>query len=109
MFLFWVGNRIISLPLISLDLVFDLGDQERGGGGGGEGRGGRLGHQTCYFDPLRSPGKPPLWWTSSITKIRGFLTDVIVVGFLVVTQDLVILCWDLHNYKSYDNKILRFK
>jgi hypothetical protein len=28
----------------------------------------------------------------------------IMVGYLVVTQDLVILYWDLHNYKSCDNK-----
>jgi hypothetical protein len=62
--------------------------------------GGRLGYQTCYFDSLRSPGKPPLWWTSSITKTGGFLTKVKVVGFSIVMQDLVIFCWDLHNYKS---------
>jgi len=66
--------------------------------------GGRLGYQTCYFNPLRSPGKPPLWWTSFITKTRGFLTNVTVVEFPVVTQDLMILCWVLHNYKSCTNK-----
>jgi len=65
--------------------------------------GSKLGYQTCYFDPLRSPGKPPLWWTSSITKMVGFLTKVTMVGFTIVTQELVILCWDLHNYKSSDN------
>jgi hypothetical protein len=34
--------------------------------------------------------------------MRGFLNKVTMVGFLIVTQDLVILCWDLHNYKSCD-------
>jgi hypothetical protein len=64
-----------------------------------------LGYNTCYFDPLRSPGKPPLWWTSSITKTWGSLTKVTVVGFPVVMQDLVILCWALHNNKFCDNII----
>jgi len=65
-----------------------------------------IGYNTCYFDPLRSPGKPPLWWTPSITKTWGSLTNVTVVGYHVVTQDLIILCWALCNYNSYDNKTI---
>jgi hypothetical protein len=63
----------------------------------------RLGYYTCYFDPLRSPGKPPLWWTSFITKMREVLTKVTVVGSSIVMQDLGYLWWDLHKYKSCDN------
>jgi hypothetical protein len=70
--------------------------------------GGRLGYYTCYFDPLRSPGKPPLWWTSSITKTREFLTKVTVVGSSVVTQDLGTCVGALHKYKSYDNILAPF-
>ena len=48
--------------------------------------GSRLGYFTCYFYPLRSPGKPSLWWTSFITKTREFLTKVTMVGFSIVTR-----------------------
>jgi hypothetical protein len=32
---------------------------------------------------------------------------VIVVGFPIVTQDLVVLCWDLHNYNSCDKRVFK--
>jgi hypothetical protein len=50
--------------------------------------------------------KPPLWWTYSITKTREDPTQVTEEFFPIVTQDLGILWWDLHKYKSYNNKDL---
>lgn len=52
---------------------------------------------------MRLPGKPPLWWTSSITKTREFLTKVTVVVFSIVTQVLGYLWWALRKYKSCHN------
>ena len=65
--------------------------------------GSRLGYFTCYLDTLRSPGKSPLWWISSITKTREVLTKVAVGGSSIVTQDLGTCGGALHKYKSCDN------
>jgi hypothetical protein len=48
--------------------------------------GSRLGYDTCYFDPLRSRGKPPCGGPPPSLKQREFLTKVTVVGFSIVTQ-----------------------
>ena len=94
MLLFWVGTQttLYLLSFLDLDLYSMINRW-----------GGRLGYYTCYFDPLRSLGKSPLWWTSSITKTREVPTKVTVVGSSIVTQDLGTCGGALHKYKSCDN------
>jgi hypothetical protein len=94
MFLLWEGTQTNSyiFHLLGLDLYSVI---KRGGG--------MIWYYTCYFDPLRSPGKPPFWWTSSITKTRQVPTKVTMVGSSIVMQDLGTYSGALHKYKSCDN------
>jgi hypothetical protein len=44
-------------------------------------------------DPFRLPGMPLVGWNSSIPKTWGFSTKMTMVGYPVVTPNLIYLSW----------------